>query len=174
MGSLSPVIPLQRDSLLKYSPRNEKNINSNNYNLYTQRPRSRLSRFMILKKIDYLQWISALAVFIFFMFLFQLFLPLSMVDKSDGDFLKERVDDNIDVDFKNLLKEIGGLDFGEDVKFMPTKLLTKFQSEKIINASFGGSRTVMRFGNRKPQLALVSSLILFFIFVLFFATSPKI
>ncbi|XP_071691095.1 uncharacterized protein [Rutidosis leptorrhynchoides] len=155
MGSLSPVIPLQRDSLLKYSPKNDKINSNNNNNSYVQRPRSRLSRFMILKKINYLQWISALAVFIFFMFLFQLFLPLSMEDKAGGEFLKGRDDNIIDVDFKNLLNEISGLDFGEDVKFMPTNLLMKFQSEKNKNVSFGGSRTVMRFGNRKPQLALV-------------------
>lgn len=145
MGSLSPpLLPLKRDqSLLKsFSPRNDKNL---------QKPRS---RFMILKKIDYLQWVSALAVFIFFVFLFQLFLPLSMVDnKNDGDFLKIR--DN-DFDFKNLIEEINDLDFGEDVKFMPTKLMMKFQREKIHNVTFAGSRTVTRFGYRKPQLALVS------------------
>ncbi|KAI3829257.1 hypothetical protein L1987_03376 [Smallanthus sonchifolius] len=126
MGSLSPVLPLKRDSLLKSSPK---------------RPRS---RFMILKKIDYLQWISALAVFIFFMFLFQLFLPLSMVD---GDFLKQR-------EGGDLFKQIAGLDFGEDVKFGPTKLSTKFQRQKTNNVSFAASRTVTRFGNRKPKLAL--------------------
>ncbi|KAI3703180.1 hypothetical protein L1987_73076 [Smallanthus sonchifolius] len=120
MGSLSP---LKRDSLLKSSPK---------------RPRS---RFMILKKIDYLQWISALAVFIFFMFLFQLFLPLSMVD---GDFLKQ-------TEGEDLFKQIAALDFGEDVRFGPTKLSMKFQREKTNNAA---SRTVTTFGNRKPKLAL--------------------
>ncbi|KAK9068327.1 hypothetical protein SSX86_012438 [Deinandra increscens subsp. villosa] len=139
MGSLTPLLPLKRDYLLKSSPRN------------AQKPRS---RFMILKKIDYFQWISALAVFIFFMFLFQLFLPLSM--EEDADFLKQReagADYGID-----LLKEIGGLDFGEDVKIGPTNLLMKFQREKANadtnnNGSFG-STTVKRFGNRKPLLAL--------------------
>ncbi|XP_076934228.1 uncharacterized protein LOC143600416 [Bidens hawaiensis] len=111
-----------------------------------------ITRFTILKKIDYLQWVSALAVFIFFMFLFQLFLPL-----SNDDFFKQD-DDHLDV--KDLLKEIGALDFGQDVvNFLPTKCLIKFLTEKKnnnINDSFGGSRlTVTRFGNRKPQLALV-------------------
>ncbi|KAI3693411.1 hypothetical protein L6452_33246 [Arctium lappa] len=114
---------------------------------------------MVFKKIDYLQWISAIAVFIFFMFLFQLFLPLSMVEKADGDFLKEReeVGDDSGGNLKDLLKEIGGLDFGEDVKFVPTKYLMKFQREKggVNNVSFDGSRTVVRFGNRKAQIALV-------------------
>ncbi|KAL8260766.1 hypothetical protein R6Q59_024815 [Mikania micrantha] len=135
MATLSPVLPLRRDPMLKSSPRIEKN---------NQRPRSRFSRFMLLKKVDYLQWISALAVFIFFMFLFQLFLPLSMVD---GDFLKQREDED-------LLKEISGLDFGEDVKSGPTRLSMEFQRQKSLNASFRGSRTVTRFGNRKPRLAL--------------------
>ncbi|KAL9999469.1 putative glycosyl transferase, family 1 [Helianthus debilis subsp. tardiflorus] len=131
MGSLNPpVLPLKRDSLLKSSP---------------QRPRS---RFLILKKIDYLQWISALAVFIFFMFLFQLFLPLSTVN---DDFLKQNIDEGL----HDLFKEISTLDFGEDVKFVPTRLSTKFLREKGSNVSFGGSRTVTRFGNRKVQLALV-------------------
>ncbi|KAK1418660.1 hypothetical protein QVD17_27805 [Tagetes erecta] len=135
MGSLSPVLPLKRDALLKPSPRNDK--------------RMRSSRFMILKKINYLQWISALAVFIFFMFLFQLFLPLN---NADDGFLKQREDDGDD----DLLKEIAGLDFGEDVvKFGPTKLSMKFLREKSYNVSVGGLRTVTRFGNRKPQLALV-------------------
>ncbi|KVH91086.1 hypothetical protein Ccrd_006880 [Cynara cardunculus var. scolymus] len=154
MGSLSLVLPIKRDPSFKVSPRNEKNNN----NSYVQRPRSRFGRFMVFKKIDYLQWISAIAVFIFFMFLFQLFLPLSMVEKTDGDFLKGREeDDGSGGNLKNLLKEIGGLDFGEDVKFVPTKFLIKFQREKgvVNNVTFDGSRTVMRFGNRKPQLALV-------------------
>ncbi|XP_023751980.2 uncharacterized protein LOC111900339 isoform X1 [Lactuca sativa] len=142
MGSLSPVLPLKRDSLLKISPNNSSHL---------QRPRSRFARLIGFKKIDYLQWVSALAVFIFFMFLVQMFLPLSMVDKADGDFLKREADS----DFINLLKQIGDLDFGEDVKFMPTKLMMKFRREEMNNASFGGSRTLARFPNRKPQLALV-------------------
>ncbi|KAL4567035.1 hypothetical protein LXL04_022606 [Taraxacum kok-saghyz] len=147
MGSLSSVLPIKRDSLLKNSPRTDKN------NSYMQRPRSRFARLITFKKIDYLQWVSALAVFIFFMLLVQMFLPLSMVDKADGDFL-QRVDDSA-TDFINLLKENGGLDFGEDVKFMPTKLMMKFRKEEMNNESFGGSRTVVRYANRKPQLAFV-------------------
>ncbi|KAJ9556009.1 hypothetical protein OSB04_010623 [Centaurea solstitialis] len=138
MGSLSPVLPIKRDPSFKSPPRNEKNNNSNSYvnnnNNSNQRAnsRSRFGRFMVLKKIDYLQWISAIAVFIFFMFLFQLFLPLSMVEKSDGDFLKGREDGG---DLKDLVKEIGGFDFGEDVvEFVHTKRLMKFQREKKVFA----------------------------------------
>ena len=60
---------------------------------------------------------------------------------------------------KNLqMKENGGLDFGEDVKFMPTKLMMKFRREEMNNESLRGSRTVIRYANRKPQLAFVSIL----------------
>ncbi|KAI7735322.1 hypothetical protein M8C21_029739, partial [Ambrosia artemisiifolia] len=112
----------------------------------------------INRNIDYFQCLSALAVLIFFLFLFQLFLPLSNVDP---DFFKQRQHNHIDdVALQDyLLKEIAALDFGDDVvKFVPTRLSMKFQTEKDNNnnnVSFGGSRTVTRFGNRKPQLALV-------------------
>ncbi|KAM0036913.1 hypothetical protein Hdeb2414_s0014g00431971 [Helianthus debilis subsp. tardiflorus] len=59
-------------------------------------------------------------------------------------------------------KEISSLDFGEDVKFGPTRLSTKFLREKSSNVSFGGSRMVTRFGNSKVQLALVSTHLLVF------------
>lgn len=116
---------------------------------------------MVLKKLDYLQWICAVAVFIFFMFVFQMFLPLSSVEKDSGDFLKQK-EDNFGDDLTNFLKEIGGLDFGEGVKFEPTKLLLKFHRENrgVNNVSFGTSRKVVRFGHRKPQLAFVSFLFL--------------
>nr|XP_043627238.1 uncharacterized protein LOC122598816 [Erigeron canadensis] len=121
MGSLSPLVPLKRDSLLKS---------------FSRPPYDNNGRFMILnkkKKIDYLQWISALAVFIFFIFLFQLFLPLSK-EIDDGDFFFLKQDNN-----NLLLKKNDGLGFGENVKFMPTNKNT----------------TNNTFGNRKPLLALV-------------------
>ncbi|XP_076903465.1 uncharacterized protein LOC143558524 [Bidens hawaiensis] len=100
-------------------------------------------RLSILKKIDYLQWVSVLAVFIFFMFLFQLFLPL-----SDDDFFIQ--DHHFDIQ-----QQIAALDFGQDV---PTNCLIKFLTEEKnnINVSFAGSKlTLTRFGNRMPNLALV-------------------
>ncbi|KAL4586124.1 hypothetical protein LXL04_010755 [Taraxacum kok-saghyz] len=151
MGSLeNGVLPLKRDPLLKSLSRNERN------NSFAQRPRSKFARFMVLKKLDYLQWICAVAVFIFFMFVFQMFLPLSTVEKDSGGFLKQK-EDNFGGELKNFLKEIGGLDFGEGVKFEPTKLLLKFQRENrgVNNVFVGGSQKVVRFGHRKPQLAFV-------------------
>ncbi|KAL5718778.1 hypothetical protein ACHQM5_011645 [Ranunculus cassubicifolius] len=50
-------------------------------------------------------------------------------------------------------KEIGGLDFGDGIRFEPSKLLEKFQREAImVNFS---SRPVVRTGVRKPKIALV-------------------
>ncbi|XP_076934702.1 uncharacterized protein LOC143601086 [Bidens hawaiensis] len=154
MGSLeNGFLPIKREPLLKSSSTNART------NSFSQRPRSRFARFMVLKKLDYLQWICAVAVFIFFVFVFQMFLPLSTVDKAGTNFLNQK-DDDFNIGFKNLLQ---GFDFGEGVKFEPTKLLLKFQREHehkdiIINNnnnSFGGSRKVVRFGHRKPQLAFV-------------------
>ncbi|KAK9074276.1 hypothetical protein SSX86_006873 [Deinandra increscens subsp. villosa] len=147
MGSLeNGVLPLKRDHLLKSLSRNERNSS------FGQRPRSRFARFMVLKKLDYLQWICAVVVFIFFVFVFQMFLPLSNVEKSG--FLKQK-DDNFEGELKNFFQEISGLGFGEGVQFEPTRLLLKFQNKDDNNLSLGSSRTVVRFGHRKPQLAFV-------------------
>ena len=59
-------------------------------------------------------------------------------------------------DFK-LLKEMGVFEFGEDVRFEPTKLLEKFQREareaNLYSSAF--NRTLQRFEYRKPQLAFL-------------------
>ncbi|KAK1425246.1 hypothetical protein QVD17_20594 [Tagetes erecta] len=152
MGSLeNGVLPSKRDPLLKSLSRNERNSS------FAQRPRSRFARFMVVKKLDYLQWICAVAVFIFFVFVFQMFLPLSTVEKAGQHFLKLKEDDNFEGEIKNLFQEISGLDFGEGVKFEPTRLLLKFQREHkdFSHLSFGDARKVVRFGHRKPQLAFV-------------------
>ncbi|MFS8027277.1 putative glycosyl transferase, family 1 [Helianthus anomalus] len=155
MGSLeNGVLPLKRDPLLKSLSRNERNSS------FGQRPRSRFARFMVVKKLDYLQWICAVAVFIFFVFVFQMFLPLSTMEKAGEGFLKQKDDDTFDGELKNLFQEFSGLDFGEGVKFEPTRLLLKFQRgnkdfNDFNNLSFEGSRKVVRFGHRKPQLAFV-------------------
>ena len=101
---------------------------------------------------DYLQWICTVAVFFFFVVLFQMLLPGSMIEKSKNSLRRREVAFG---DFM-LTKEIGGLDFGEDIKFEPSKLLAKFQNEsEEVNIS-SVSRGGVRFGYRKPQLALVS------------------
>ncbi|GLT59006.1 hypothetical protein SLA2020_318550 [Shorea laevis] len=109
---------------------------------------------LALKRDNLFRSSSAVAVFLFFVVLFQMFLPGSVVEKSGASFAED-----VEVsygDFK-LLKEMGVFEFGEDVRFEPTKLLEKFQREareaNLYSSAF--NRTLQRFGYRKPQLALV-------------------
>ncbi|XP_061997016.1 uncharacterized protein LOC133714780 isoform X1 [Rosa rugosa] len=147
MGSLES--PLKRDPLLRSSS----NGGRSDRHLFLQRPRSRFSRFMLLKKLDYLQWICTVAVFLFFVVLFQMFLPGSVVEKS-GALIRKNVESSSgDLRF---LKELGLLDFGEDIRFEPSKLLEKFRKEaREASLSSASNRTLQHFGLRKPQLAVV-------------------
>ncbi|XVF22451.1 hypothetical protein REPUB_Repub12eG0173600 [Reevesia pubescens] len=143
MGSLESGVSLKRAG-----SRNERNQ-------ILSRPRSRFSRFLLFKKLDYLQWICTIVVFLFFVVFFQMFLPGSVMDESQDSFLDDK-----DLVFGELryLKEMGGLDFGEDIRLEPYKLLEKFQREnKKVNleSSSGFNRSQHRFLNRKPQLGLV-------------------
>lgn len=159
MGSLETGLALKRDNLFRSSSagRTERHP-------FSQRPRSRFSKFLLFKRLDYVQWICTVAVFLFFVVLFQMFLPGSVVEKSGASFAED-----VEVsygDFK-LLKEMGVFEFGEDVRFEPSKLLEKFQREareaNLYSSAF--NRTLQRFGYRKPQLALVSIHLLSGVFV---------
>ncbi|XP_068330544.1 uncharacterized protein [Pyrus communis] len=147
MGSLESGVPLKRDPLLRSS--------SNGRSPFLQRPRSKFSRFLLLKRLDYLQWICTVVVFLFFVVLFQMYLPGSVVeDEKSGDLMK-----NVGLRSENLrfLKDLGLLDFGEDIRFEPSKLLEKFQKETrevSLSPAFNWTRQ-QRFGYRKPQLALI-------------------
>ncbi|KAL0538154.1 hypothetical protein IC582_027155 [Cucumis melo] len=148
MGSLENGFPLKRDPLLRSSS----SVRGERFP-FLQRPRSRFSRFLFFRKIDYLQWICTVAVFFFFVVLFQMFLPGSVMEKSEIA-LKDVEKSLGDLKF---LKELGMLDFGEDIRFEPSKLLGKFKKEAR-EADFSSfNRTRSRFGYRKPQLALVFS-----------------
>ncbi|PSS24241.1 Phosphatidyl-myo-inositol mannosyltransferase [Actinidia chinensis var. chinensis] len=149
MGSLESGAPLKRDQHLL---RSSSATNRNERNSFGQRTRSRLARLVLFKKIDYLQWICTVAVFFFFVGLFQMLLPGSVMEKSDT--WSGRGDPSGDLKF---WKEIGGgfLDFGEDIKFEATNLLSKFQKESNEVNMSSDSRRGVRFGHRKPQLALV-------------------
>ncbi|KAI3449229.1 hypothetical protein Pfo_005894 [Paulownia fortunei] len=161
MGSLESGLPLKRDHhlLRSSSVRNSNSINSNSSNIngfLGQRNRSRFARLVFFKKIDYLQLICAVAVFFFFVFLFQIFfLPGSvMEDGNKSDKTHDLFRKNGEVNFGDLsfLKE---LDFGEVIKFEPLKITDKFQKDaNVVNESVG-SKKVVRFGYRKPKLALV-------------------
>lgn len=146
MGSLENGVSLKKDqNLLRSSSATGRNV-------FGQRQvRSRFARFLFVKKINYLQWICTVAVFFFFVVLFQMLLPGSVMEKS-GNLTQ---DSEVGYGDLALLKELGGLDFGEDIKFEPLKLLAKFHDEAVEANGTVASRTVVRFGYRKPKLALV-------------------
>ncbi|CAN1309145.1 hypothetical protein LINPERPRIM_LOCUS27589 [Linum perenne] len=160
MGSLeSGGLPLKREASLfrSSSAGNNKATTDKQHHSFLQRPsRSRFSRFFFFKKLDYLLWICTVAVFLFFVVVFQMFLPGSVVEKSEGaprDFDLS----GGGADFASL-KQIGGLDFGDDVEFKPSKLLKKFEIEakrELRPSSMSNETQLMRFDYRKPQLAFV-------------------
>ncbi|KAF3620090.1 Glycosyl transferase family 1 protein isoform 2 [Capsicum annuum] len=148
MGSLENGVSLKKDQNLLRSS----SVTGRNSGAFGQRQvRSRFARFLFVNKINYLQWICTVAVFFFFVVLFQMFLPGSVMEKSRnlGQDSEVRGGDLA------LLKELGGLDFGEDIKFEPLKVLAKFHDEVVEANGTVASRTVVRFGYRKPKLALV-------------------
>lgn len=133
------------------------NGGSNVSGFWAQRYRSRFARLVLFKRIDYVQLISAVGVFFFFIFVFQIFLlPGSVTDdgrkfgRIDGMFRKRDERSSRELAF---LKD---LDFGEDVRFEPFKILAKFRKDAEDSNAGVSSRNVTRFGYKKPKLALVS------------------
>ncbi|KAL0347757.1 UNVERIFIED_CONTAM: hypothetical protein Scaly_1791700 [Sesamum calycinum] len=152
MGSLETGLPLKRDHHLLRSS----SLRNSNNGILGQRSRSRFARLVLSKRIDYLQLICAVAVFFFFVFLFQIFfLPGSVMEygskseKAHDLFRKNGEANSGELAF---LKE---LDFGEDINFEPLKLMDKFQKDANLMNGIVGSKRVVRFGYRKPKLALV-------------------
>ncbi|XP_062090569.1 uncharacterized protein LOC133796894 [Humulus lupulus] len=146
MGSLEVGSIVKRDPLLRsLTGRAEKNP-------FLQRQRSRFSRFFLFKKLDYIQWICTVGVFLFFVVLFQMYLPGSVVEES----IKTLKEDEFSSGDLMYLKQYGMLDFGEDIRFEPSKILEKFKKEnKEVNLCNAFNRTRLRYPHRKPQLALV-------------------
>nr|GMD61934.1 Glycosyl transferase, family 1 protein [Ipomoea batatas] len=141
MGSLESVLPLKRDHSHQQLLRSSLPGASR-----WERIKSRVTRIVLLNKIDYLQWICSVGVFFFFVLVFQMLLPGTVVEKSENTSVSG------DLEF---LKELGGLDFGEDVKFQPFELITKLKQE---NRELNGtveSRRALNFGYRKPKIGLV-------------------
>uniref|UniRef100_A0A1J3IQQ4 Uncharacterized protein n=1 Tax=Noccaea caerulescens TaxID=107243 RepID=A0A1J3IQQ4_NOCCA len=147
MGSLESGIPAKRESGGRAGRQQQQQ------HPFLQRNRSRLSRFFLFKRLDYLQWIATIIVFFLFVVLFQMFLPGLVIDKSDKPWTS---DETLPPDLV-VFKERGFFDFGEDVRLEPTKLLMKFQRESnALNFTSSSLNTTMqRFGFRKPKLALV-------------------
>jgi len=155
MGSLESGIPTKRDNGGVRGGRQQQQ-QQQQQQFFLQRNRSRLSRFFLLKSFNYLLWISIICVFFFFAVLFQMFLPGLVIDKSDKPWISKEILPPDLVGFR----EKGFLDFGDDVRIEPTKLLMKFQRDAhgFNFTSSSLNTTLQRFGFRKPKLALVSSL----------------
>lgn len=148
MGSLESGPPLKRDQHHQFLVRSSSASGASRLH----RLRSRCTRVLLFKKIDYLQWICTVGVFFFFVVVFQMLLPGSLVEKSENFSRGSEVGSG-DLE---LLKELGGLDFGEDVKFEPSKLLHKFKHENGADNGTDGSSRTSSFAYRKPKLGLVS------------------
>ncbi|KAL2892098.1 NAD-dependent malic enzyme [Bienertia sinuspersici] len=147
MGSLENGILLKKDQL-----QNHHKIGRVSSFTKQQKPRSRFPRFLLSKRFGYIQWISTIVVFSLFLGFFQAFLPGSVMERPGN--LKHDMD-LVGEDLRYLKEIIGELDFGEDVKFEPTRLLAKFNKEAAeVNLTSGFKRGI-RFGYRKPKLALV-------------------
>ncbi|CAB80930.1 hypothetical protein [Arabidopsis thaliana] len=124
MGSLESGIPTKRDNGGVRGGRQQQQ-QQQQQQFFLQRNRSRLSRFFLLKSFNYLLWISIICVFFFFAVLFQMFLPGLVIDKSDKPWISKEILPPDLVGFR----EKGFLDFGDDVRIEPTKLLMKFQRD---------------------------------------------
>ncbi|XP_012846992.1 PREDICTED: uncharacterized protein LOC105966971, partial [Erythranthe guttata] len=140
MGSLETGFPSKRN-----------NYYSNNNGFSGQRSRSRFTRLVFFKRVDYLQLICGVATLFFFVFLFQVFfLPGEDGNNNNksGNKINDLVGGNGGAVFDELLflKE---LDFGEDLKFEPLRISEKFRKNGDL------SKMVARFGYRKPKIALV-------------------
>ncbi|KAH9625223.1 hypothetical protein KSS87_019919 [Heliosperma pusillum] len=150
MGSLENGVVLKKDQQL---------LNNNNsfgrVASFTKQHsnRSRIPRLFLPKRLGYLQWISTIVVFSLLLVVFQAFLPGS-IDEKPGNSSNYNLG-LVESDHMYLNKVIEELDFGDDLRFGPTKLLVKFKKEAAeLNQSFV-SETRIRFGYRKPKLAMV-------------------
>ncbi|XP_019461275.1 PREDICTED: uncharacterized protein LOC109360682 isoform X2 [Lupinus angustifolius] len=152
MGSSESMIPSKKGSLFGSQPsRKEKHP-------FSQRFRSSFSRLMF-KKLDYIQWICTVVVFLCLVVVFQMFLPISVVEKSGNSFRAVRMrSGNVSYykDFKNYVFDIENyaLDIGEDAIFVP-KISEKIRRKDVGRDMNLLNQTVLHFGYRKPQLALV-------------------
>uniref|UniRef100_M4C9S0 Glycosyl transferase family 1 domain-containing protein n=1 Tax=Brassica campestris TaxID=3711 RepID=M4C9S0_BRACM len=150
MGSLESGIPAKREPAAARWGRQHP---------FLQRNRSRLSRFFLFKKLNYIQLICTMCVFFFFVVLFQMFLPglVVVVDKSDKPPWRSKKKELLPPDLV-VFEESGVFDFGEGVRLEPTKLLMKFRRDATQTSTSDGfnlTTNTQRFGFRKPKLALV-------------------
>ncbi|XP_068665864.1 uncharacterized protein [Aristolochia californica] len=138
---------LENEVYVKRAPLHRSSSTRNDRHSFLHRPRSRFARFILFEKLDYVQWICAIAVFFLVGILFQAFLPGSIVEKSSNSGMLTGL-------ISNDLVEMRSLDFGQGLRFEPSKLLEKFRKEAE-EASSAVSRPRTRVSIRKPRLAVV-------------------
>lgn len=164
MGSLQSVLPLTSDSLwMRSSPAGT----SSNVRVL-QRRRTRFSICRCLLKISYSQCICATCSLFFCLFIIQLLhLPGYVregerISRKTLGFFKDRKE--IDFEGLSFLKE---LDFGEDFRLEPFKILETFERNgNLVNGTVIDSRKVSRYEHRKPRLAMVWILKIFLVSLL--------
>lgn len=146
MGSLESGIPGKRET----------GWSKQQHPSFLQRNRSR--SFLLLKRFTYLQLICSIAVFFFFVLLFQFSLPALVSDKPPPRRRSSEKEELLLPPDMLVFKERGVLSFGQDVNFEPTKLLMSFHRDAHTVSSSDGfnTTTLQRFGFRNPNLALVS------------------
>ena len=144
MGSLEIGVTFKKDvSFRSLSSKIERNHSRN---------RSRFSRLLLPHKLGYYLWVCLIVVFSLFLVVFQFFLPGSVVE-SPGNSVK--VGRLVSWEAIQLRDFVGDLDFGENLRFEPKCVLGRVRREAMEFNSSSGSKSVARFGHRKPLLALV-------------------
>ncbi|TKY64007.1 biosynthetic process [Spatholobus suberectus] len=143
MGSLESGIPLKKSSL--FGPQ----LSRKEKNPFSHRFRSSFSR-LLFKKLDYVQWICTVVVFLCLVVVFQMFLPGSVLENEGEESLKAvKMRSESLFHYGDFNKVV--LDIGEDAVFLP-KISEKFRKGGDVDLL---NHTVQHFGYRKPQLALV-------------------
>ncbi|KAI4355160.1 hypothetical protein L6164_003958 [Bauhinia variegata] len=144
MGSLESGIPLKKGSSFR-----SQSIARGERSSFSLRFRSIFSR-LLFKKLDYVQWICTVAVFLFFIVVFQMFLPGSVIEKSEDSLNALKIRSGSLLHYRDIEKYV--LDIGEGTRFL-LRISEKFRRETREVNLF--NRTGQHFGYRKPQLALV-------------------
>ncbi|KZV38029.1 hypothetical protein F511_25255 [Dorcoceras hygrometricum] len=154
MGSLQSGLPLPRASRLMHA--SPSSTSSNVARVQRRRPRFSIC-WRFLSKIRYSQCICVTCCLFFCIFIIQLLnLPghvreVNKISRKTLGFFKGRSE--IDSEGLSFLKE---LDFGEDFRVEPFKILETFErTYNLENGSVVDSRKVARYGLRKPRLAMV-------------------
>ncbi|KAG8363290.1 hypothetical protein BUALT_Bualt19G0006800 [Buddleja alternifolia] len=154
MSSHDSGSPLKRDH--RHSQGSASVTSNLHHTFWVQRLRSKLAKLVFLNRINLIQLICLVgALFFIFCIVEMLYLPNYSSSSSSSSSTYKHY--NSDVNFGNL-SFLNELDFGEDVviKFEPLKIVDNFQKyyNNVVDEN-GGSKMVVRFGYRKPKLALL-------------------